>query len=241
MRPTSTLRSTKKLAPNHESVANKPKYVKMVGYFGHQCKTVFNSTLKDHVIRYKQLKNVHNVKHDANEFDLQGDLLIMNPLTAEPYCGCDPLLLRQYYYPPLKLCYEHLTRGPCEAGLLFAYNHTGDATQCLCNPSILNYNFDTGQCFQFDTKGPCRKGQMYQYSKMTGSGQCLCRKGYVYWPLNGECYKAFTSGPCRPGQFLIPHEQDGKMGQCVMNPCPRAHLYFESSSNFDTEVKCHKV
>ena len=163
----------------------------------------------------------------------------MNPLTAEPYCGCDPLLLRQYYYPPLKLCYEHLTRGPCEAGLLFAYNHTGDATQCLCNPSILNYNFDTGQCFQFDTKGPCRKGQMYQYSKMTGSGQCLCRKGYVYWPLNGECYKAFTSGPCRPGQFLIPHEQDETMGQCVVNPCPRAHLYFESG--FDTEVKCHKV
>lgn len=25
----------------------------------------------------------------------KGDLLIMNPLTTEPYCGCDPLLLNQ--------------------------------------------------------------------------------------------------------------------------------------------------
>ena len=93
----------------------------------------------------------------------QGDLLIMNPLTAEPYCGCDPLLLRQYYFPPLKLCYEHLTRGPCEAGLLFAYNHTSDATQCLCNENLVNHHPISGQCFQMGTKGPCRKGQMFQF------------------------------------------------------------------------------
>ena len=60
---------------------------------------------------------------------LQGDLLIMNALTAEPYCGCDPLLLRQYYFSPLGLCYEHNTRGPCETGLLFAYNHTAQVSQ----------------------------------------------------------------------------------------------------------------
>ncbi len=34
----------------------------------------------------------------------------MNPLSAEPYCGCDPILLRQYYFKPLRLCYEHYTR-----------------------------------------------------------------------------------------------------------------------------------
>ena len=46
----------------------------------------------------------------------KGDLLIVNPLTTEPYCGCDPVLLKQYYHAPLKLCYEQLSRGPCEAG-----------------------------------------------------------------------------------------------------------------------------
>ena len=62
-------------------------------------------------------------------------------------------------------------------------------------------------------------------------------------PPNGECYKAFTAGPCRPGQFLIPHQEDENIGQCVVNPCPRAHLYFPAvpGNNFDTEVKCHKV
>ena len=70
------------------------------------------------------------------KISLQGDLLIMNPLTAEPYCGCDPLLLRQYYFPPLQLCYEHFTRGPCESGLLFAYNHTSASTSCLCSPRL---------------------------------------------------------------------------------------------------------
>jgi len=170
----------------------------------------------------------------------KGDLLIMNPLTAEPYCGCDPLLLRQYYFPPLKLCYEHLTRGPCEAGLLFAYNHTSDATQCLCNENLVNHHPISGQCFQMGTKGPCRKGQMFQFSKMTGRGECLCRKGYVFWPLNGECYKAFTGGPCRHGQFLIPHNEDENIGKCVTNPCPRAHLYFPGV-DFDSQIKCHKV
>ena len=84
----------------------------------------------------------------------------MNALTAEPYCGCDPLLLRQYYFPPLRLCYEHHTRGPCESGLLFAYNHTADLTHCLCAESLANFHLDTQQCFQFGNKGPCRKGQV---------------------------------------------------------------------------------
>ena len=34
-----------------ESFASKPKYVKMDGFFGHQCKTVSNCTLKVHVTR----------------------------------------------------------------------------------------------------------------------------------------------------------------------------------------------
>ena len=71
----------------------------------------------------------------------------------------------------------------------------------------------------------------------------------MYWPANGECYKAFTAGPCRLGQFLIPHIEDENIGQCVVNPCPRAHLYFPANpglvprigTEIDTEVKCHKV
>ena len=35
----------------NEWFVNKQKFVKMAGSFGHQCKTVFNSTLKGHVIR----------------------------------------------------------------------------------------------------------------------------------------------------------------------------------------------
>ena len=131
---------------------------------------------------------------------LQGDLLIMNPLTAEPYCGCDPLLLRQYYYPPLKLCYEHLTRGPCEAGLLFAYNHTGDATQCLCNPSILNYNFDTGQCFQFDTKGPLPEGSNVPVQQDDRLGSMFVSKrlrllAFEWRMLQGLHFGSLPSGP----------------------------------------------
>ena len=40
----------------------------------------------------------------------KGDLLVVNPLTTESYCSCDPDLLSQYFYPPLKLCYEHFTK-----------------------------------------------------------------------------------------------------------------------------------
>jgi hypothetical protein len=40
----------------------------------------------------------------------KGDLLVVNPLTTESYCSCDPELLNQYFYPPLKLCYEHFTK-----------------------------------------------------------------------------------------------------------------------------------
>ena len=86
--------------------------------------------------------------------------MIMNALTAEPYCGCDPLLLRQYFFSPLGLCYEHNTRGPCETGLLFAYNHTAQLTHCMCSPDLDNYHPPTQQCFQFGTKGPCKKGQV---------------------------------------------------------------------------------
>ena len=78
------------------------------------------------------------------------------------------------------------------------------------------------------------------FSKMAGRGECLCRRGYVFWPLNGECYKAFTSGPCRNGQFLVPHDEDENIGKCVVNPCPRAHLYFPGD-DFNSQIKCHKV
>ena len=40
----------------------------------------------------------------------KGDLMVVNPLTTEAYCSCDPDLLSQYFYPPLKLCYEHFTK-----------------------------------------------------------------------------------------------------------------------------------
>jgi len=40
----------------------------------------------------------------------KGDLVVVNPLTTEAYCSCDPDLLSQYFYPPLKLCYEHFTK-----------------------------------------------------------------------------------------------------------------------------------
>ena len=140
-----------------------------VGYFGRLCKNVFSYTLKVHATRYRKiylcltlvlLKAIYLKILLKRWLILQGDLLIMNALTAEPYCGCDPLLLRQYYFPPLRLCYEHHTRGPCESGLLFAYNHTADLTHCLCAESLANFHLDTQQCFQFGSKGPCRKGQV---------------------------------------------------------------------------------
>ena len=176
---------------------------------------------------------------------LQGDLLIVNPLTAEPYCGCDPVLLRQYYFAPLQLCYEHHTRGPCEAGLLFSYNHTTATTSCDCGAKSPNYHPGTGHCYQFQTKGPCRKGQ--EFRKGSGGGECSCRPGYVHWSANGECYKAFTPGPCNNSEFIVPDKRrpiEENSGRCVENPCPRAHLYFPTSdgqSGQDSSVKCHKV
>jgi hypothetical protein len=37
--------------------ANRRKYVKMAGFFGHQCKTAFNFTHKAHVIRFVKKTN----------------------------------------------------------------------------------------------------------------------------------------------------------------------------------------
>ena len=184
---------------------------------------------------------------------LQGDLLIMNALTAEPYCGCDPLLLRQYYFSPLQLCYEHHTRGPCEIGLLFAYNHTAELTHCMCNHDLANYHPETQQCFQFGTKGPCQKGQVilnlfnlrnekwlssfikvFELDPVSGHGECRCRNNYVFWPQNGECYKTFTPGPCNKTDFIVPSDHNPNMGQCILNPCPRAHLFFPEESSSDS-------
>ena len=101
----------------------------------------------------------------------------MNALTAEPYCGCDPLLLRQYYFSPLQLCYEHHTRGPCETGLLFAYNHTAELTHCMCGSSLANFHISSQQCFQFGTKGPCKKGQVSSFFPFFS----LVRCGSHFW------------------------------------------------------------
>lgn len=169
----------------------------------------------------------------------KGDLLIMNPLTAEPYCGCDPLLLSQYYFPSVQLCYEHFTKGPCESGLLFAYNHTSQSTHCMCSPRLANFHVPTNECFQFGQKGPCSKGQEFHFNEATRQGECTCKLNYVLWPENGECYKAFTPGPCHSEEFIIPGEQNSLIGQCVQNPCPKAHLYFPERDG--DSVRCHKV
>ncbi len=186
----------------------------------------------------------------------KGDLLIVNPLSAEPYCGCDPVLLEQYYFRPLQLCYEHFTRGPCESGLLFAYNHTSSSTACMCSPALDFYHVPSGRCFQFGTKGPCRKGQIFSLDKSTGQGVCSCKKGYILWPDNGQCYKAFTPGPCGQEQFIVPYSatvqyadggsvvnlaEAGGVGVCVKNPCPKAHLYFPDPGSGADSVRCHKV
>ena len=97
----------------------------------------------------------------------KGDLLIRNPDTAEPYCGCDSVLLHQYYYSPLKLCYEHFTKGPCELGSLFTYNHSSQTTDCGCDPSYPSYFKPLGQCFQLGSKGPWGPGQVGQDSPGT--------------------------------------------------------------------------
>jgi len=133
----------------------------------------------------------------------KGDLLIINPLTTEPYCGCDSVLLNQYYYSPLKLCYEQLSRGPCEEGLLFTYNHTSDTTQCSCSSEIPNYSPELGQCYELESKGPCGKGQIFVYDSKLKKPRCECKDNYVYWEKSDSCFREYTTGPCRGSQFII--------------------------------------
>ena len=168
----------------------------------------------------------------------KGDLLIMNPETAEPYCGCDPLLLKQYFYKPLKLCYEHFTKGPCELGSVFTYNHTSETTDCECQTSFQNYFKPLGQCFQIETKGPCGKGQVFRYDTKSKRSGCQCKEKYVYWEKTHSCYREFTPGPCKPGQFLV-KGNDG-IGFCSKNPCSKAHLYFPSAAD-PSQGHCYKV
>ena len=168
----------------------------------------------------------------------KGDLLIINPVTAEPYCGCDPLLLNQYFYKPLKLCYEHYTKGPCEYGSVFTYNHTSDTTDCSCQKSFPNYFKPLGQCFEIETKGPCGKGQVFRYDTNSKRSGCQCRENYVYWEKTHSCYREFTPGPCKPGQFLV-KGNDG-VGFCSKNPCSKAHLYFPSDAD-PSQGHCYKV
>ena len=168
----------------------------------------------------------------------KGDLLIINPDTAEPYCGCDQTLLKQYFYSPLSLCYEHFTRGPCELGSVFTYNHTSDTTDCQCQQSFPNYFPPLSQCFQIESKGPCGKGQVYRYDKKSKRSGCQCKEKYVYWEKTHSCYREFTPGPCKAGQFLV-KGSDG-VGFCSKNPCSTAHLYFPSSSD-PSQGHCYKV
>jgi len=168
----------------------------------------------------------------------KGDLLIVNPSTAEPVCGCDSSLLAQYYYAPLSLCYEHFTRGPCELGSLFSYNHTSATSECVCQPSLPNYFKPLGQCFQLETKGPCGKGQLFRHDPKSGRSGCQCKDRYVYWERTHACYREYTPGPCRPGQFLV-KGSDG-VGFCTKNPCGKAHLYFPSKED-PSQGHCHKV
>ena len=162
----------------------------------------------------------------------------MNPETAEPECGCDPGLLAQYYYNPLGLCYEHHTRGPCELGSLFAYNHTSGTTDCACHQAMPAYFPPLSQCFQIETKGPCGKGQVFRYEAESARSGCQCRDKYVYWEKTRACYREYTPGPCKPGQFLV-KGNDG-VGFCSKNPCSKAHLYFPSEED-PSQGFCHKV
>ena len=101
--------------------------------------------------------------------------MIREPQTGEPYCGCDPSLLHQYFYPSLGLCYEHMTKGPCELGAIFSYNHTLARTGCLCSKSMPNYFPPLGECFQLETKGPCGKGQVFRHDPKSGRSGCQCK------------------------------------------------------------------
>ena len=168
----------------------------------------------------------------------KGDLLIINPATAEPYCGCDSSLLAQYFYKPLKLCYEHFTKGPCELGSVFTYNHTSDTTDCQCQHTFQNYFKPLGQCFEIETKGPCGNGQVFRFDSQSKRSGCQCREKYVYWEKTRSCYREFTPGPCKAGQFLV-KGNDG-VGFCSKNPCSKAHLYFPSASD-PSQGHCYKV
>lgn len=168
----------------------------------------------------------------------KGDLLIINPLTTEPYCGCDSVLLNQYYYSPLKLCYEQLSRGPCEEGLLFTYNHTSDTTQCSCSSEIPNYSPELGQCYELESKGPCGKGQIFVYDSKLKKPRCECKDNYVYWEKSDSCFREYTTGPCRGSQFII-RDEDGT-GVCSKNPCPATDLFFPDEDK-NTQGECHKV
>jgi len=174
----------------------------------------------------------------------KGDLLIVNPETTEPYCGCDHILLKQYYNPSLHLCYELMTRGPCENGLLYTYNHTLDMTQCSCSTDLApHYSPALDQCFELETKGPCGKGQVFSFDTKIGLSRCRCKDKYVYWPGTDACYREFTPGPCKQDQFLVPAGQGGQVGACVENPCPSTDLFFPSDDSKEGEVRgvCHKV
>ena len=174
----------------------------------------------------------------------KGDLLIVNPETTEPYCGCDHILLNQYYHPNLHLCYELMTRGPCENGLLYTYNHTLDTTQCSCSSDLApHYSPALGQCFELETKGPCGKGQVFSFDTKMGLSRCRCKDDYVYWPGTDSCYREYTPGPCKESQFLVPAGQGGQVGVCVDNPCPSTDLFFPSEESVEGEVRgvCHKV
>ena len=168
----------------------------------------------------------------------KGDLILINPDTAEPYCGCDSILLNQYFYKPMKLCYEHFTKGPCEFGSVFTYNHTSDTTDCVCQQSFPNYFPPLGQCFEIETKGPCGKGQVFRYDSNSKRSGCQCKEKYVYWEKTHSCYREFTPGPCKSGQFLV-KGLDG-VGFCSKNPCSTAHLYFPSAAD-PSQGHCHKV
>ena len=168
----------------------------------------------------------------------KGDLLIINPATAEPYCGCDSSLLAQYFYKPMKLCYEHSTKGPCELGSVFTYNHTSDTTDCECQQTFPNYFEPLGQCFELETKGPCGKGQVFRFDSNSRRSGCQCKENYVYWEKTRSCYREFTPGPCKSGQFLV-KGKDG-VGFCSKNPCSKAHLYFPSAAD-PSQGHCYKV
>ena len=72
---------------------------------------------------------------------------------------------------------------------------------------------------------------MYELDPVSGYGECRCRDSYVFWYGNGECYKTFTPGPCQQGQFIVPSDHNPNTGRCVLNPCPRAHLFFPESNS----------